>query len=471
MKLLIEKSKEGSSSYSIPETVLNVNSNILDTRENLNLPELPEVEVVRHYTNLSKLNFGVDNGFYPLGSCTMKYNPKLNEDISRNPLMNVNPYSENAEGCLQIIFELEKFLCEITGMKAFSLQPAAGAHGELTGIMLMKAYFEDKGEKRSKILIPDSAHGTNPASVTLCGFDTIQIKSSPTGGVDIDDLKEKMTEDVVGLMLTNPNTLGIFDENITQITSVVHDKGGLCYMDGANMNAMMGIVKPYDLGFDVLHLNLHKSFSTPHGGGGPGSGPVGVNEKLIDFLPGPGVVKKEKSYVLENVSKKSIGRVHSYFGNFNVYLKAYSYIRAIGAEGVRRVGEISVLNANYMKEKLKKEYNLAFDRKCAHEFVIDDSLMSNHVTTNDIAKRLIDYGFHPPTVYFPLIVHGAIMIEPTETESKERMDDFIEAMIKIKKEAEIDPNLVKTAPHYAPSKRLDAVSAARNPQLKWCNLN
>lgn len=466
MKLLNEISADGKNSFNIPDFEEEILIPNIDQRQTLPLPDLSEIEVIRHYTNLSKLNFGVDNGFYPLGSCTMKYNPKINEAVANLPLFNIHPFSNNNDGALQIVYELEKYLCEITGMDAITLQPAAGAHGELTGIMIMKKYFEDIGEIRTKMLIPDSAHGTNPASVSLCGFESIQIKSSLNGGIDLEDLKNKMADDVVGLMLTNPNTLGLFDENILEITKIVHDKGGLCYMDGANMNAMLGIVKPRDFGFDVMHLNLHKTFSTPHGGGGPGSGPVGVVNKLEKFLPNPRVKKINDKYEFEN-QKDSIGKVHSFYGNFSVYLRAYTYIRSLGPFGLKRVGEQAVLNANYMKEILKQDFNLKFDRVCAHEFVIDDSKMPNHITTNDIAKRLLDYGFHPPTIYFPLIIPGAIMIEPTETENLDTLNEFISAMKKIKQEALDKPETLKSSPHSTYTTRLDSVAAARKPILNW----
>ena len=466
MKLLNEKSKSGSSSFNV--SLLDIHTNIPDDlqRTDLNLPELPEVEVVRHYTNLSKSNFGVDNGLYPLGSCTMKYNPKINEVAAKIPEFNIHPLSQHNQGALEILYQLQEYLCEITGMHAFSTQPAAGAHGESTGIMIMKAWFEKRGEKRTKVIIPDSAHGTNPASVSLCRFEPIHVKTSLTGGIDLEDLRQKMSKDVVGIMITNPNTLGIFDENILEITEIVHGYGGLCYLDGANMNAMLGIVKPGDFGIDIIHLNLHKTFSTPHGGGGPGSGPVGVIKELEPFLPNPRIVKKNEKLEFEQ-SKESIGKVHSFYGNFGILLRAYSYIRSVGASGLRDIAENAVLNANYMKEKLKRHYHLPYDRICQHEFVIDDNLMPNGVTTNDIAKRLMDFGFHPPTIYFPLIVKGAMLIEPTETETKENLDAFIDAMKVIKEEAEHDPEKLTKAPLNAPIGRIDIVRAARNPKLRW----
>ncbi|MBW2980546.1 aminomethyl-transferring glycine dehydrogenase subunit GcvPB [Candidatus Woesearchaeota archaeon] len=468
MDLIFQKSKKGRKGYSLPK--LDVpKKEILPKellRESIELPEVSEIDIVRHYTALSRRNHGIDNGFYPLGSCTMKYNPKINEDIAKlSGFTNTHPY-QDAQGCLQLMYELERALSEITGMDKFTLQPAAGAHGELTGLMLVKAFFKNKGEKRTKIITPDSSHGTNPATSTMCGFETLTLKSNSKGQVDLEDLKRELTPDVAAVMLTVPNTLGIFEEKILEITKLVHDNGSLVYMDGANMNPMLGIAKPGLMGVDILHLNLHKTFSTPHGGGGPGSGPVGVKKELIPLLPNPSIEKQGKKYKFVN-NEKSIGRLKAFYGNFGVMVKAYTYIKALGAEGLRRVGEASVINANYMKEKLKKHYELPYNNSCKHEFVLSDKGMPNDVTTNDIAKRLLDFGFHAPTVYFPLIVHGAIMIEPTETESKETMDSFIEAMLKIKEEAEKTPDLVKNAPQNLPVKRLDAVKAARQPDIMW----
>ena len=467
MQLIFDKSKPGRVAVDLPELDVPKKDILPEEylRETNNLPELSEVDVTRHFTELSKKNFGVDNGFYPLGSCTMKYNPKINEDCAKlDGFANIHPY-QDAQGALQLMYELNEYLCEITGMDKFTLQPAAGAHGELTGLMMIKKYFEDRGEKRTKIITPDSSHGTNPASASIAGFEAIEIKSKD-GLVDLEELKKILDNSTAAIMLTNPNTLGLFETDILKITRLMHDNGSLVYCDGANMNALMGVARPGDMGFDVLHLNLHKTFSTPHGCGGPGSGPVGVKKELIDFLPVPTIGKKGKKYNL-NYNSKTIGKIHSFYGNFGVMVKAYTYIRAIGADHIREIGENAVLNANYLREKLKQYYNLPYNRVCKHEFVLDDSKMPNGVTTSDIAKRLLDYGFHPPTVYFPLIAHGAIMIEPTETESKETLDQFAEAMIKIKKEAEANPEIVKTAPHTMPVKRLDAVKAARNPDLKF----
>ncbi|MBS3063349.1 MAG: aminomethyl-transferring glycine dehydrogenase subunit GcvPB [Candidatus Diapherotrites archaeon] len=441
-------------------------------RKELGLPEVNEVDVIRHYIGLSKLNYGVDNGFYPLGSCTMKYNPKVNDAMAALPghgLIHPMQPVEMSQGALQLMYELEKDLAEITGMARLTLQPAAGAHGELTGIMTAKKYFEHKGEgvQRNTVLEPDSSHGTNPASANMCGFKVVEVKSNKNGSVDLDDLRAKMSENVAVFMLTNPNTLGLFDPTIEEIAKIVHAKGGLMYCDGANLNANVGIVRPGDLGFDIIQLNLHKTFSTPHGGGGPGSGPVGVKSHLVPFLPKPSVEKVGEKYTLDYNKPHSIGRVKAFQGNYGILSRAYTYIKSLGREGLRKVGENAVLNANYMMARLRKHYHLAYDRVCQHEFVLSDEGMPNGVTTMDIAKRLLDYGFHSPTIYFPLIVHGAIMIEPTETESKQTLDAFIETMVRIHGEAQSNPGLVKGAPHTTFVKRLDAVKAAREPVLRW----
>jgi len=417
------------------------------------------------------MNYGVDTGFYPLGSCTMKYNPKINEDVSRLPgFLFAHPYQQDkiSQGSLELMFNLERYLCEITGMDAFTLQPAAGAQGELTGLMLMKAYFKHKKEERTKIMVPDSSHGTNPASASMCAFDVVTVKSNEQGRVDLDGLRNAMSSDVAGIMMTNPNTLGLFEKEILEITKTVHDEGGLVYCDGANMNAILGVAKPGDMGFDIMHLNLHKTFSTPHGGGGPGSGPVGVKKELEPFLPVPRVEKKGEAYCLNYDRHLSIGRVKAFYGNFGVLVKAYAYIRALGAEGLRQVSENAVLNANYLLAKLKPYYDLPYDQTCKHEFVLSGSRQAKKgVHTMDIAKRLLDYGFHAPTVYFPLIVEEAMMIEPTETESKETLDAFADAMARVAEEAENNPEVVKSAPCNTPVSRLDMVKAAKEPVLKW----
>jgi glycine dehydrogenase subunit 2 len=483
--LIFEKSSPGRRAFSLPD--LDVPEQKIEDlipqellRDDLNLPELSEVDVIRHFTNLSHKNFGVDGGFYPLGSCTMKYNPKVNEEIAKLPgFTEIHPHQpeKEAQGILELLYNFEQYLCAIFGYDAFTFQPAAGAHGELTALLMIKAYHEDKlkikNEKlktRNKIIIPDSSHGTNPASVTMCGYQIKVVKSNGRGNIDVDELRKAAGDDTAGLMLTNPNTLGLFDEHILEVADIIHKAGGLLYYDGANANATLGICRPADLGFDVAHFNLHKTFSTPHGSGGPGSGPVGVNKKLEPFLPVPRIVKQGTGYGVRGAGyPKSIGRVHSFHGNVNVIVKAYAYVRGLGAKGLRDVAENAVLNANYMMNKLKKYFYLPYDRTCQHEFVISAKWQKEKygVKALDIAKRLLDYGFHPPTIYFPLIVEEALMIEPTETESKETLDAFCEAMIKIAKECETNPELVKSAPHTTPVRRLDEAKAARELNLRW----
>jgi glycine dehydrogenase subunit 2 len=477
MELIFEISKPGRNAADVTASdvpTVNIEDAIGKKylRKELDLPEVAEVDLVRHYTNLSRRNFGVDLGFYPLGSCTMKYNPKVNENIAVLPgFTGLHPYAddESAQGNLQLMYEMQKYLSNIFGMAEFTLQPAAGAHGELTGIMMIKKYFEKKNEKRPLILIPDTAHGTNPASGALCGFETVTLRSNSEGGVDIDHLMSLMTKDVAGLMLTNPNTLGLFERNIEKVAQIVHGKGGLLYGDGANANAFLGKARPGDLGFDVIQLNLHKTFSTPHGGGGPGSGPVGVCAKLVNYLPVPRIIKTGHSYSWSGKFPDTIGRIRSFYGNFNVVVKAYTYIRSLGAEGLTHATEMAVLNANYIKEKLKPYFDLPYDRVCMHECVFSGKrqVAQNGVHTTDIAKRLIDFGYHPPTIYFPLIVPEAIMIEPTETESKETLDTFCDAMIAIANEAKENPQRVKDAPLTTPVSRLDEVLAARKPDVCW----
>ncbi|MBY9010959.1 MAG: aminomethyl-transferring glycine dehydrogenase subunit GcvPB [Candidatus Lokiarchaeota archaeon] len=437
-------------------------------REEVQIPDIPEVEIVRHFVKLSKINYGVDTGIYPLGSCTMKYNPKINEHIARiTEFSQIHPLQEENEGALRLIHHISNILGEITGMEGFTLQPAAGAHGELVGLLIMKKFFETKGVLKNKIIVPDSAHGTNPASAKMAGFSIIELQSNENGEVPLDHLEFAMQQgDVAGIMLTNPNTLGVFDRQIKDITEIVHKYGGLCYYDGANLNPMLGICRPKDMGFDIVHLNLHKTFSTPHGGGGPGSGPVGVTKELIPFLPIPCIISTEKGIVCADENSRSIGRIKAFWGNFGIILRAYVYLLSLGAEGLKRVGQVAVLNANYLRIQLQKRYNLPYNRTCQHEFVLSDKDMPNEVTAEDIAKRLLDYGFYAPTIYFPLIVSGALMIEPTETESKNSLDNFIEVMNKIYNEAVNEPEILKKAPHNTPVGRLDAVSAARNPVLK-----
>jgi glycine dehydrogenase subunit 2 len=440
-------------------------------RQELELPEVSEVELIRYFTALSKLNYGVDTGFYPLGSCTMKYNPKWHEDIARLAgFASIHPLQpeESVQGALQLMFELQEYLAEITGMDLTSLVPMAGAHGEFTGLLLAKAYHQDRGDKaRKRILLTDSSHGTNPASVAMCGFEIGVVASDSEGNVDMKNLESVMNEQVAALTLTMPTTLGLFDPRILEISQLVHEKGGLLGADGANLNAFLGQVKFGELGYDYVQLNLHKTFSTPHGGGGPGSGPVCVKENLADFLPSPLVTKHNGTCKFLSPAK-SIGRIANFHGNFGVMCKAYAYIRSLGAAGLKEVSENAVLNANYLKEKLKPYYHLPYDRTCMHEVVFSGRRQkAKGVHTVDIAKRLLDYGLHPPTVYFPLIVDEALMIEPTETESKQTLDSFIEAMKEIARDAEENPGILHTAPHNTPVKRLDDVRAARNPDLRW----
>ncbi len=434
-------------------------------------PEVSELDCVRHFTRLSNENFGVDTGFYPLGSCTMKYNPKVCEDASRlSGFSRLHPYEPEGlcQGALELMHELEGYLAEISGMDAVTLQPAAGAQGELGGMLMIAAYFRDKGEARRKVLIPDTAHGTNPASCRLAGFDVVEVKSSRDGILTPEAIERLMDDGCAALMLTNPNTLGLFEDNIEKIASIVHSKGGFVYCDGANLNALMGVARLGDMGVDLVQFNLHKTFSTPHGGGGPGSGPLGVKKALEPYLPVPRIRKNGDEYSLEFDRERSIGRLKAFYGNFSVMVRAYAYIRLMGAEGLKRVGEMAVLNANYLKERLKGHFHLPHDRTCMHECVFTDRLQRRYgVTTLDIAKRLMDYGFHPPTIYFPLVVDGALMIEPTETESLQTLDEFIEAMKRIAKEAEEDPHLLKNAPHTTGTARVDETRAAREPVLRW----
>jgi glycine dehydrogenase subunit 2 len=476
--LIFELSKKGRTAHQLPEcdvpsrdiTELIPGEFLRDGAPEL--PEVAEIDVIRHFTRLSQRNYGVDSGFYPLGSCTMKYNPKVNEKIaSFDGFAKVHPYQceDTVQGCLELIYNADKLLAEITGMDRISFQPAAGAHGELTGLMIIKAFHESRGDyNRNKIIVPDSAHGTNPASAAMAGFSVIEVKSDQRGGVDLEALKAMMNDEVAGLMLTNPNTLGLFDENIDAIADIVHQAGGLLYYDGANANAILGISRPGDMGFDVVHLNLHKTFSTPHGGGGPGSGPVGVKKELVPFLPVPLVEKKGEKYILDYDRPLSIGRVRAFYGNFSVVVKAYAYILSMGSKGLKQVSEAAVLNANYIMSKLKDYYHLPYDRTCMHEVVFSGKKQKDMgVSTLDIAKRLLDFGYHPPTVYFPLIVKEALMIEPTETESRETLDDFIAAMIQIANEAETNPDIVKNAPHATVISRPDEAKAARKPVLKY----
>jgi len=468
--LLWEKGKKGRCGFSLPRRDVvsyPVDEDLLG--EGPNFPDLSEVDIVRHYTRLSQWNFAVDSGMYPLGSCTMKYNPKTNERQAAQPgFAAAHPMlpPNLSQGILKLMYDLERFLVEITGMRAATLQPAAGAHGELTGMLLFYAYHQSQGAQRSKIIVPDTAHGTNPASAALCGFRPVPIKSNEKGVLAPEDVADVMDEETAGIMVTNPNTLGLFEINIKKIADIVHAKGGLVYGDGANMNAVMGIVHMGEIGIDVLHLNLHKTFSTPHGGGGPGSGPVCVNEHLAPFLPVPRVIENRGRYLLSEDFPQSIGKLHAFYGNVGVQLRAYSYILSMGAKNLKKASQLAVLNANYIKERLKQTFHLPYDRPCMHECVFSDKLQQVHkVTTLDIAKRLMDYGFHPPTIYFPLVVPGAIMIEPTETESKEDIDLFIDALKAIAKEAAENPDLLHEAPKTTRRRRLDETAAARKPRL------
>lgn len=480
--LIFERSREGRYAYSLPQSDIKTDSveSILDDKfirkNKAEFPEVAELDLVRHYTELSNKNFGVDSGFYPLGSCTMKYNPKINEKVARIPgFAESHPLQEEeqVQGSLEIVYSLQEELKEITGMDEVTLQPAAGAHGEWTALMIFKAYHLDNGEgHRDEVIVPDSAHGTNPASASFAGFKAVTVKSNERGEVDIEDLKRVVNENTAAIMLTNPNTLGIFEKNIMEIREIVHEAGGLLYYDGANLNAIMDKVRPGDMGFDAVHLNLHKTFTGPHGGGGPGSGPVGVKKELASYLPKPMVIKDGDTFKYDNDIKNSIGRVKPFYGNFGIYLRAYTYIRTMGAEGLREVSETAVLNANYIKASLKDHYEIPYEQYCKHEFVLSGSKQKEHgVRTLDMAKRLLDFGVHPPTIYFPLNVEEGMMIEPTETESKETLDYFIDAMIQIAEEAKNDPDKVLEAPHSTIIDRLDETTAARKPVLKFDNLH
>ncbi|MEO0141874.1 MAG: aminomethyl-transferring glycine dehydrogenase subunit GcvPB [candidate division WOR-3 bacterium] len=473
MELIFEVSRLERKGYTLPE--LDVKETRLPqifTRKGaLNLPEVSEPEIVRHFVNLSNLNHHVDKGFYPLGSCTMKYNPKINEEMARlkgftalHPLQPVN----TVQGALRLMFELGEYLKKITNLDAVTLQPAAGAQGEFTAISIFKAYFKKKGEPRKYILVPDSAHGTNPASVNFSGFKPLTLNSDQNGLVDINRLMELMTPEVAGLMLTNPNTLGLFEKNIQKIAEIVHGYGGLLYLDGANLNALLGIVRPGDLGFDAVHFNLHKTFSTPHGGGGPGSGPVAVRKELAPFLPIPVIRQKDATYYLDYDLPDSIGKVQSFFGNFLIMVRAYAFLRIIGEQGLKEISRAAILNANYIIQSLKEDYHLPYPNFCMHEGVLSGkNLKEFGVKTLDVAKRLLDFGIHAPTVYFPLIVSEALMIEPTESESLESVENFIKVMKKIRREAEEDPEILKSAPHNTPVRRLDEVKAVKELKLRW----
>ena len=475
--LIFEVSRPGRVAYSLPKS--DVDSVDLEAKfpkhlirdEAAELPEVAELDLVRHYTALSNKNHGIDNGFYPLGSCTMKYNPKVNEVIARIPgFSRIHPYqpAETVQGALELLYNLQEELAVITGMDAVTVQPAAGAQGEWTGLMMVKAYHEQKGEDRKEVLVPDSAHGTNPASASVAGYTAVTIPSNADGLVDLEELKKHVNSNTAALMLTNPNTLGLFEKEIAEIAEVVHEAGGLLYYDGANTNAIMGKCTPGAMGFDIVHLNLHKTFTGPHGGGGPGAGPVGVKEFLLPYLPVPRVEKDGDQFVLNSDYPLSIGRVKAYHGNFGILVRAYAYIRTMGPIGLREVSEGAVLHANYMRKKLEPYFESPYPQICKHEFVLSGSRQKKlGVRTLDMAKRLLDFGYHPPTIYFPLNVEECMMIEPTETESKETMDAFIDVMIKIAKEVEENPDVVLEAPHTTIIGRLDEVQAARNPVLRY----
>lgn len=471
MKTIFEKSN-GTDGINLTDEKINIDflpKNLCRTADT-NLPQLSELDVMRHYKELSDLNFCIEQGFYPLGSCTMKYNPKVNELLASLDGFNIHPNvsDDMAQGALKLMYNLQSSLLKITGMDAITLKPSAGAHGEMTGMMIIRKYFDSIGEKRTKVIIPDSAHGTNPASAKMSGFDIIEIKSNEKGQVDIDALKSVLDRDVAAIMMTNPNTLGIFEENVEEISRLMHENGSLLYYDGANFNAIMGYTNPKLMGFDVVHLNLHKTFSTPHGGGGPGAGPVAVVEKLKDYLPTPIVDFDGEKYFRNYDLKNSIGSVKDFYGNFSVLVKAYAYILMMG-KNLKHASENAVLNANYLKEKLKKYYDLPYDEPCMHEFVLSGERQKHEsgVSTLNIAKALMDGNTHPPTVYFPLIVHEAIMIEPTESEHKEMLDDFVETMIQIAQTAKENPEEILSAPHTTPVKKIDEVQAARHPDLKY----
>jgi len=477
-KLIFELSSAGRYAHSLPECDVPEADPAAHVplahlrRSPAELPEVSEVDVIRHYSRLSQMNYGVDTNFYPLGSCTMKYNPRINEDMARLPgFLRLHPLTPEAQsqGALQLMFELARDLAEISGMDEVSLQPAAGAQGEFAGVLMIRAWHLSRGERRSKVLIPDSAHGTNPASTALAGFSVVQLRSDDNGEVDPADLERHLDESVAAFMITQPNTLGLFESRIHQITEMCHAKGVQVYMDGANFNAILGITRPGDLGFDVCHFNLHKTFTTPHGGGGPGAGPVGVAERLVPFLPTPTIERAEDgTFYRQFHHPDSIGRVRAFEGNFGVLVRALTYMRSLGATGLRRIGQIAVLNANYIRARLRGAYHLPYDAPSLHEVVFSDKKQNaTDVHTLDIAKRLMDYGFHPPTIYFPLIVAGALMIEPTESEPKEELDAFCDAMLAIAKESEERPELVKSAPHTTPVRRLDEARAARQPVLRW----
>jgi glycine dehydrogenase subunit 2 len=470
-QLIFERSREGRVGYNLPPALQKKYSipSQFKRGPSFDMPEVSEVDVIRHFTNMSQKNYGIDQGFYPLGSCTMKYNPKINDVLVKNEgFTNIHPLQpiETVQGALEVYDLLSQHLSEITGMAGFSFNEFAGAHGELVGLMIMKEYHLARGDlKRTKILVPTSAHGTNPASATVCGFETVEVATTADGFVDMESLEKNLNDEIAGIMLTNPNTVGLYEKDICKISKMLHENGSLLYYDGANLNALLGYARPFDMGFDIIHLNLHKTFSTPHGGGGPGSGPVGVRKDLLDFLPNPQVRKVDERYELYH-NPKSIGRVSGFYGNFLVSLRAYFYILSVGKENMKDISKLAVLNANYIKESLRSHYVLPIDRPCMHE-VVFDGLINGKATTLEVAKRLLDYGYHPPTIYFPLLYHQTLMVEPTEVESKETLDGFIAAMKTISDEAESNPEMLRNAPHTTPVRRLDEATAARNPIVKF----
>ncbi len=472
-KTIFEKSSSGRRAFTLPPNDCPTEGleRLITRRGRIGLPEIGEQDLVRHYVELAGKNYHIDKGMYPLGSCTMKYNPVINEELARLAgFTGLHPDQDagDVQGALELMYRLERALSEICGMSAFTLQPAAGAHGEFTGMLIARDYFIDRGEERKVVIVPDSAHGTNPASVAICGFTPKTIDSDERGLIDPAALAEEVDGNTAVLMLTLPNTLGLFEREIEEVVRIAHDAGALVYMDGANMNALLGIVRPGDIGIDIMHVNLHKTFSTPHGGGGPGSGPVGVSGELADFLPVPRVIEEDEGYILSSASDKTVGRVHSYFGNFNVFVKAYAYISTLGAAGLKQVALDSILNANYLMSRLEGTYSLKYPGPCMHEFVLSARNLKKYgVRTSDVAKRLLDYGLHAPTVYFPLIVEEALMIEPVETESRETLDGFAEVMDRIAQEAKESPELLMEAPRHTPVRRLDEAEAARNPDLQW----
>lgn len=479
-QLIFEKSVPGRRGVTFPVQEMTAPADLLPQeylrKTPLDLPEVSENEVVRHYTALSRQNYGVDTGYYPLGSCTMKYNPKIHEEVAGLPgFAQIHPLqpAETVQGALALLFDLERCLCEIAGMHAVSLQPAAGAQGEFVGMLMTRAYHRDRGDHdRTQVLIPDSAHGTNPSSAAMAGYTVFTVRSDSRGLVDLADLSKRVGPHTAAFMLTNPNTLGLFEQDIQEICKIVHGAGGLMYLDGANLNALLGLVRPGDMGFDVVHFNLHKTFSTPHGGGGPGAGPVGVSEALVPYLPSPVIRKNDRGYALHPTGPKSVGRVHGFYGNFGILVRAYTYIRRLGAAGLSAISRNAIINANYLRKRLESHYSIPFNRPCMHEFIVSaKSFKGQKIGAWDLAKRLIDYGYYPPTVHFPHIVDEALMIEAPESEARERLDDFVAAMIEIRRETEESPQQVIGAPHTTAVGRMDEVQAAKRLDVRWTSVH